>query len=118
MARKYEQRLRATQQDETRRRIVEAAVELHGAIGPAATTLSAVAERAGVQRNTLYRHFPDERSLLTACSGHFFELNPLPSPHHWEDVADPVERARRALRELYDYYAATESMTANIIRDA
>lgn len=117
MTRKYEQRVRAEKQDETRRRIVEAAVDLHGTLGPAATTLSAVAERAGVQRNTLYRHFPDERSLLTACSGHFFELHPIPDPGDWVEISDPGERTRRGLRELYDYYAATEQMTANVLRD-
>ncbi len=118
MTRKYEQRARAEKQDETRQRIVEAAVELHGTIGPVATTLSAVAERAGVQRNTLYRHFPDERSLFMACSGHFFEVNPFPDPTAWVAIADPVERARHGLRELYDFYASTEQTTAHVLRDS
>ena len=103
MARKYEQKLRAEKQDETRRRIVEAAVELHGTVGPGATSLSAVAERAGVQRNTLYRHFPDERTLLFACSGHYSSQHPVPSTEGWSDIADPVERARHGLRALYAY---------------
>ena len=78
MARTYTLTRRAEQQAETRRRIVEAAVELHGSVGPALTSISMVAERAGVQRHTLYAHFPDERSLQLACSGLFAERAPLP----------------------------------------
>ena len=80
MTRTYTLRRRAEQQAETRRRIVEAAVDLHGSVGPASTTFSMIAERAGVQRHTLYAHFPDERSLLLACSGLAHERDPLPDP--------------------------------------
>src|SRR5216683_3553903 len=104
MARKYEQRRRADKQAETRRRIVEAAIELHRTKGPARTTLSDVARRAGVQRHTLYRHFPDERALGLACSGLFGELNPSPDPEPWRTVADPEERLRLGLSELYEYF--------------
>lgn len=118
MPRKYEQTRRAEQQEETRRRIVEAAVELHGTEGPARTTMSAIAERAGVQRNTLYRHFPDERAVLQACSTHFYVQHPMPSPDTWATIADPGERLRHGLRELYAHWADTEEMTANVLRDA
>jgi AcrR family transcriptional regulator len=118
MTRRYEQRRRAEQQEETRRRIVEAAIELHGTTGPARTTMSAVAERAGVQRNTLYRHFPDERSLLYACSGVHGERHPLPGAEDWLEVADPVARARRGLGDLYAYFEQNEAMLANVLRDA
>ena len=107
MARKYEQRKRAEQQEETRERIVRAAVDLHRRVGPARTSLSAIAEEAGVQRNTLYRHFPDEGSLFQACSGAFFAEHPLPDPAPWKELDDPVERARRALGELYAYWRTT-----------
>src|SRR6185436_18038656 len=83
MTRTYTLKRRAEQQADTRRRIVEAAVDLHTAIGPAATTVSMVAERAGVQRHTFYAHFPDERSLLMACSGLALERDPLPDPESW-----------------------------------
>jgi AcrR family transcriptional regulator len=118
MARKYEQTRRAEKQEDTRRRIVEAAVELHGVLGPAGTPMSAVAERAGVQRNTLYRHFPDQRSLLYACSGLHGAEHPLPSPDGWYEIGDPVERARRGLGALYAYWEENEAMTANVLRDA
>ncbi len=118
MGRKYELKQRAKSQQETRRRIVEAAIELHGTIGPARTTVSAIAERAGVQRHTYYRHFPDERSLGLACSGLHMERNPLPDPAGWREIADPERRLRRALEELYAYYERNESMLANVIRDA
>lgn len=118
MSRKYEQRKRADQQDETRQRIVRAAVELHGILGPARTTVSAVAERAGVQRNTFYRHFPDDRSLILACSALFTGENPLPDPAAWEDIADPTERTRRALGELYDYWQRNAQLVGNVLRDS
>jgi AcrR family transcriptional regulator len=117
MTRKYEQRRRAEKQDETRQRIVAAAVELHGTLGPARTSMSAVAERAGVQRNTLYRHFPDERSLLHACSAHYAGEHPPPAVDGWDEIVDPVERTRHGLRSLYGYWEVTEEMTTLVLRD-
>lgn len=117
MARKYEQRRRAETQQETRRRITEATVELHGTVGPARTTISAIAELAGVQRLTVYRHFPDERSLFTACTTHWLASNPPPDPSAWPAIADTGERALRAFGELYRWYAANEAMLANSERD-
>lgn len=118
MTRAYQQRRRAEQQEETRRRIVEAAVDLHGELGPARTTMSAVAERAGVQRNTLYRHFPDERALLHACSAHHVAEHPMPDPVAWYAIEDPTERCRQGLGEVYAFWESTAEMTANIVRDA
>ena len=99
MARRYEMRRRAELQEETRRRIVEATVELHGSIGIAETTITRIAELAGVGRQTVYRHFPDELTLVTACSGRAWERHPLPDREAWTDVADPGERLRAGLRE-------------------
>src|SRR3954454_8539339 len=92
--RRYQQRKRAESQAQTRRRIAEAALELHGTVGPARTTISAIAERAGVRRATVYRHFPDERTLFEACSGLFAAANPPPDPARWASIADPEERLR------------------------
>jgi AcrR family transcriptional regulator len=116
--RKYELKKRAADMAETRRRITEAAVDLHGSIGPARTTLSAVAERAGVQRQTLYRHFPTEAELFQACSVHYFTENPWPDLEAWRGIGDPEERLARALHELYAYYESTASMFGNVLRDA
>lgn len=102
---------------ETRRRIIEATMELHGSVGPAETTISAVAERAGVQRSTVYRHFADEEALFGACTSHWVALHPWPRPQAWEGVADAAARIRAALREVYDYFAANERMLANSYRD-
>ena len=118
MARKYELRKRAERQEDTRRRIVEAAVDLHGTVGPVKTTVSAIADRAGVQRHTYYRHFPDDRSLMLACSGLYASRNPLPDPDPWRAVADPDTRLRRGLDELYAYYESNEPMLSNVTRDA
>src|SRR6478752_2631839 len=117
MARKYELKQRAEHVADTRRRIVEATVALHEQIGPARTTVSAIAERAGVQRLTVYRHFPDERSLFEACSGHWAAHNPAPDPSTWVALDDPEERLRVALIEIYAFYRATEGMTGNLLRD-
>ena len=118
MTRKYEMKRRARRQEETRRRITEATVELHQALGPAKTTISAIAERAGVQRLTVYRHFPDERALLAACSSHYEAKNPVPDPDPWTQIADPEERLRRALEETYAYHRRTEPMMTKVLRDA
>ena len=116
--RPYRQTLRAAQTQETRRRITEAALALHEEIGPAHASISAVAKRAGVERPTVYRHFPDERSLLAACRGHSMVLHPPPTPSGWVEIEDPVHRLRIALASLYAYYGETEQLTANLIRDA
>jgi AcrR family transcriptional regulator len=118
VTRKYELKLRAERQQQTRQRIVEAAIELHQTLGPARTTLSDVARCAGVQRHTLYRHFPDERALLLACSSHYTSANPMPDPERWLAVGDPVERLRRGLTELYAFYERNEPMTSSVLRDA
>src|SRR5919109_2505286 len=110
--RKYELKQRGEQLQETRRRITEATVELHRTVGPAATRISEIARRAGVQRVTIYNHFPDDASLLAACSAHWRALHPAPDPTAWDGDL------RAALRELYAWYRETEPMTANVLRDA
>lgn len=115
--RAYRMRRRAELQEQTRLRITEAAVELHGTLGPARTSVTAVAERAGVERATVYRHFPDERALFLACSGHWRAVNPAPDLAAWAAIADPEDRLRHGLAELYGFYGRTEPMLANLHRD-
>jgi AcrR family transcriptional regulator len=115
---KYKLRRRAERQEETRLRITRAAVELHGTIGPSKTTMSALAEEAGVSRPTVYSHFPDELSLFKACSSLDLSENPPPDPEPWVEIADPEERLRRALIEVYAYYLRREQMLYNVLRDA
>jgi len=117
MTRKYDMKRRAERREQTRQRIVEATVELHETVGMARTTISAIAEKAGVERLTVYRHFPDERALFSACSGHWSAANPPPDPASWTQVADPEERLRVALAEVYAYHRRTEPMMTNFIRD-
>jgi AcrR family transcriptional regulator len=118
MTRTYTLRRRAEQQAETRRRIVEAAVELHGSVGPALTTLSMIAERAGVQRHTLYAHFPDERSLYLACSGLVAERDPLPDADGWRAIEDRRERLRVGLVAIYGWFERNAELAACVLRDA
>jgi len=108
---------RAERAAETKRRIASAAVELHASVGPSATTISAIAERAGVQRLTVYRHFPDQLSLFRACVTHGLEIYPGPDPARWIAIEDREERLRRGVRELYRYYRNTESLWGNVNRD-
>ena len=118
MTRRYDMKRRAKRQEETRRRIVEATVELHETVGMARTTISAIAQKAGVERLTVYRHFPDERALFSACSGHWNAANPPPDPASWTQVADPEERLTSALSEVYAYHRRTEPMMSKVLRDA
>ena len=104
--RKYELKKRADEMAETHLRITEAAIELHGTVGPARTTMSAVAQRAGVERRTLYRHFPSEAELFAACSTHYFAANPFPDLANWRAIGDPQQRLERALGGLYAYLRA------------
>jgi AcrR family transcriptional regulator len=116
--RPYRQKLRAEQQAETRQRIIEAAVALHLERGPAQTSINAVAERAGVNRVTVYRHFPDARTLLEACSAHARRINPPPDLDRWRQIDDPRRRAEVGLAQLYDYFRRTEAAWSNVLRDA
>ena len=117
MPRKYELRRRAERQEQTWRRIVEATVALHEERGVARTTVSDVAARAGVERATVYRHFPDERALLAACTGHYAAQHPPPDPAAWDAIADPEARLRAGLAEVYAYHRRTERMADRAERD-
>jgi AcrR family transcriptional regulator len=116
--RKYELKERARRQAETRRRITQATVELHGTVGPARTQISEIARRAGVERLTVYKHFPDQRTLLEACSAHWRAQHPPPDLGAWSKIDDPRVRARTALEAIYAYFAENERMLANVVRDA
>jgi AcrR family transcriptional regulator len=115
--RTYQKKRRAEREAETRQRIVEAIVALHREVGPARTTISAIAERAGVERLTVYRHFADESAMFQACSAHFATEVPGPDPAAWAGVAKPVERLRAALLAFYDYYRRAEEMLVQVHRD-
>ena len=116
--RRYRQIRRAELEAQTRLRITEAAMKLHGTVGPLRTTVTAVAEEAGVQRGTVYRHFPDEDALFGACSMHWAALNPTPSPDAWVGIEDPAQRLRLALTDLYRWYERGQPMLDNVFRDA
>jgi AcrR family transcriptional regulator len=118
MQRTYQLKQRAERRDETRQRIIEATLALHTSVGPARTTISAIAERAGVERLTVYRHFPDERALFTACSALGRAKNPPPDPTPWRSILDPETRLQTALTEIYAYYRRAEQRWGNLTRDA
>ena len=115
--RSYQMKQRAELLDRTRLRIVESTVKLHGTVGPARTSISAVADHAGVRRSTVYRHFPDEASLFAACTAHWTAGNQPPRLDLWAAIVDPDERLATALGELYAYYRSTEQMMVNLLRD-
>ena len=116
--RPYRKRKRAESEAETRRRITEAAVELHGTVGPANTKVTDVAKLAGVSRMTVYKHFPTERDLFAACSTHWSAENPFPNPSEWNAIADPVERLMAGLEALYGWYRLNQAMLSNVLRDS
>jgi AcrR family transcriptional regulator len=118
VSRTYELKQRAERQEETRQRIVAAAVDLHTTLGPSRTTVKEIAERAGVTRPTVYAHFPDARSLLEACSGHVRATVPPPEAAAWRTISDPAPRLEIALRDLYGYYERLEPLLDNVHRDA
>ncbi len=108
---------RAALEQQTKLRITKSAVALHGSLGPSRTSVSAIAEHAGVRRSTLYRHFPDELALFTACTNHWLATNPFPDLVRWSAIADVDERLRTALIELYAYYRQAQRMLSNVLRD-
>lgn len=116
--RHYHKTQRAQSELKTRERIVEATVELHGSVGPAKTTISEIAKRAGVQRLTVYRHFPSEKALFAACSGHYMAQNPLPDLAEFAAMPDPAKRLKAALGALYAYFRRNQAMLALVLRDA
>jgi AcrR family transcriptional regulator len=118
MTRTYQKKKRAEREAETRRRIVEATVALHTSVGPARTSISAIADKAGVQRHTVYSHFPEEDTLFAACTSHWASLHPLPPAEAWEAPADPLERLSLALRHIWAWYADVESDLELFFRDA
>jgi AcrR family transcriptional regulator len=115
--RPYRMTRRAELEEQTRTRITESTVALHEELGPARTSISAVAERAGVRRSTVYRHFPDEEALFAACSSQWRAANPPPDPGTWAGIEDPAQRTEAALRELYAFYDRTEVMYTSLLRD-
>ncbi len=117
-SRAYRKVKRADEEQRTRTRIVDAAEALHGSVGPAHATISAIAERAGVTRATVYRHFPDDETLFLACSGQWLSRQTLPDPEAWRAIADPAERLRAGVADLYRYFRRGHDMLANIERDA
>ena len=115
--RPYRMKQRAELEAQTRLRITESTVALHGSLGPSRTSISAVAKHAGVRRSTVYRHFPDEAALFAACTGHWMAANPMPDLGKWTAIANPGQRLKLALEELYAHYSRTEGMMDNLLRD-
>jgi AcrR family transcriptional regulator len=109
---------RARNMRRTRQRIVEAAMGLHTSVGPARTTVSAIAERAGVQRHTVYAHFPDEEAIFRACTGHWLSLNPLPDHERWAGIEPFEARVAAAIEEVSSYWERTAADLTPVLADA
>jgi AcrR family transcriptional regulator len=115
--RPYTQRARARRREEVHQRITKAAVDLHGSVGPAQTTISDIAKRAGVRRATVYNHFSSDSELFEACSSLWFSENPPPDPTVWMTISDPAERVKIALEAMYEYYSNGKEMLEKVLRD-
>lgn len=118
MKRSYQLKRRAESQDRTRQKIVDATIELHQSKGISGTTVADIAERAKVGKVTVYRHFPDDTSLVQACSGQYFERHPFPDVDAWQKIADPRERLQRGLRDTYRFHRETGPMMARVMPEA
>jgi AcrR family transcriptional regulator len=116
--RAYNLKIRAERQRETRDRIVAATEALHREVGPARTTIADIARRAGVERLTVYNHFPELAQLLSACQAHFLGAHPPPdiSPRKGGNKSG-LDRLESALVRLYGWFRANEAMEQNIHRD-
>ncbi len=114
MPRRYRLNARARRQEDNRRRIVEAAYQLHMTIGASRASMNAIARLAGVRRPTVQRHFPDLLTLFMACTLHGMELDPPPNPVSWQAIADPRQRLLVALTELYPSYRRNRVVLADI----
>jgi AcrR family transcriptional regulator len=114
---KYELKVRAEHQRETRERIARAATELHEEKGVAQTTVAEIARRAEVSRLTVYNHFPDLESLLPACSAHYATLHPLPDFGPPLALDDPTRRVEAVLALLYGWYRETEPVFGKAFSD-
>jgi AcrR family transcriptional regulator len=115
--RPYRLKARGDQQQATRLRIIKATAALHDELGPARTTVSEIARRAGVQRLTVYNHFPNEADLLDACGAHWMAEHPLPDMSAAIAEPDAAERLRRVLTGLYGWYRENETSTEHLQRD-
>jgi AcrR family transcriptional regulator len=115
--RTYELKARAERQEETRRRIVQATMELHQEVGPARTTVAEIARRAGVQRLTVYNHFPEDGQLFAACQGLFLSRHPIPDFAEALAVEDPRARTKAVLVALYESHRERQQMMSKILRD-
>jgi AcrR family transcriptional regulator len=115
--RKYELKARAESQRQTRERIAKAAAELHELQGVSQTTVSEIARRAGVQRLTVYNHFPNLAKLLPACSAHYMRLHPQPTLDEAFAAEDPRERLGMVLEAFYAWYRETEAMLTSVYGD-
>lgn len=118
MKRSYRLKQRAEGQNQTRQKIVDATIQLHQSKGLAATSVNDIAERAQVSKVTVYRHFPDEQTLVNACSGQYFQRHPFPDPESWRQIKNPLDRFRHGLHETYAYHRATEPMIASVLAEA
>ena len=97
------ERRREQQRLATRQRILRAAVESFQALGYAATTTLEVQRRAGVSRGALLHHFPTRPQLVAAAITELVRMNDAASREVLTEAsgdADPIDRARRALRSI------------------
>ena len=108
---------RQTAVEQTRERIVAATFDLHATIGPSRTTIRAIADRAGLQRHTVYAHFPELDSLYEACTVHGIRSTGMPEPGGWRTIDPPLVRLRHGLIEMVAWYRANEQMLGNVLFD-
>jgi AcrR family transcriptional regulator len=101
--RTYQLKQRAESAEETRRRLVQATFALHGEQGIAATTMTQIAERAGVGIGTVYHHFPTLDDTIMACGQMVMATYPPPTEVIFAGAATMRERLVRLAHALFDH---------------
>ena len=108
MPRKYALGKRATQQAETQRRIIEAALTLYQEKGVSATTMLDVARRADVAPGTVANHFGSARALATQATTTILADLRMPTPNLFDGVDRLSDRIHLLVRELAAFFGRSE----------
>jgi AcrR family transcriptional regulator len=120
--RKYDMGKRAAAVEQTRQRIVDATLALHGEQGIAATSWDDIAARAGVGVGTVYRHFPSLDELIPACGESTMQVvappDPALLPALFDGATEPAERVKRLVHEAFAMYERGAPALRAIRREA
>jgi TetR/AcrR family transcriptional regulator, transcriptional repressor for nem operon len=95
--------------DDTRDRILLAAMKLFGEKGYLSTSVADILKEAGAHSGSLYHFFPTKQDVLVAVLGMYRDgIRPMLLAPAWEGVSDPIERVFALLAAYRRMLADTE----------